>query len=1148
MKTRKWISAIRAAIPIGLIVLLGLPTILRPAEVRVARLTVEAGTTDLSGGALLMPDEAAAAALNRWETTADGYRLRHPRHTATFAPDGLHFMPRRGKLGWAWRLTFVGAGDAPLAGVATGRVPPTRLAQGVAYPRGGLVEQYQAQKNAIEQQFLIPRPLPLGGADLVIAGAVESAGAFEATATGWLWQAEQAGVRLGNVRVYDAQGVTLPVTMAVTANSTRIVVDGSALAQAAYPVTIDPEIGANDFRLSFMGGDGLFDAFQPAVACNSQANEYLVVWYGDDNTGSLVDSEYEIFGQRVDATTGQPIGSNFRISDMGGSGNAAYGAFAPAVAYNSTDNQYLVVWSGDDNTGSLVDEEFEIYGQRLSASGGGLGTNDFRISDMGPDGNPAYDAYTPAVVYNSTDNQYLVVWSGDDDINEEYEIYGQRLSATGGGLGTNDFRISDMGPDGNAAYGAFEPAVAYNSQNNEYLVVWSGDDNTGSLVDGEFEIFGQRLNATGGGLGTNDFRISVMGGTGNAAYDAFGPEVAYNSTDNEYLVVWDGNNSDAEFEIYGQLLSATGGGISFRRISDMGPDGNAAYGASGSAVAYNSQANEYLVTWWGDNDYFQVDDEYEIFGQRLDADGNEVGDNDLRISYVGAPYNINYSAYNPAMVYNSRANQYLVVWRGDDNTPPLEDNEYEIFGRRMGEPEEVRISHMGGDALFDAFRPAVAYNSTDNEYLVVWSGDDDAGSLVDEEFEIYGQRVNAATGELILGWFLISHMMDGNAAYDALDPAVAYNSQANQYLVVWSGDDDTGSLVDEEFEIFGQRLHADGDEMDYNFRISDMGPDGNASYDASDPAVAYNSQNNEYLVGDDNTGSLVNEEFEIFGQRLNASGTEVGANDFRISDMGGDGVTDYNAFLPALAYNSTDNQYLVVWQGDDSTTPLVNNEFEIFGQRLNASGTEVGTNDFRISDMGPNGNTAYGGYLPAVAYNSQANEYLVVWQGTDNTAPLVAGETEIFGQRLNATGTEVGTNDFRISDMGPNGNTAYGGYLPAVAYNSQSNQYLVVWYGDDNTGSLVDGEFEIFAQHLDASGAEVGDNDFRLSDMGPDGNTAYEATYPAVAYSSADKVYLLVWQGDDDTGPLVDEEFEIFGQLFVPSVRIYLPLVLNNAR
>jgi DNA-binding response OmpR family regulator len=34
----------------------------------------------------------------------------------------------------------------------------------------------------------------------------------------------------------------------------------------------------------------------------------------------------------------------------------------------------------------------------------------------------------------------------------------------------------------------------------------------------------------------------------------------------------------------------------------------------------------------------------------------------------------------------------------------------------------------------------------------------------------------------------------------------------NEYLVVWQGDDDTGSLVDNEFEVFGQRLAANGDE------------------------------------------------------------------------------------------------------------------------------------------------------------------------------------------------------------------------------------------------------------------------------------------------------------------------------------------------
>ncbi len=143
-----------------------------------------------------------------------------------------------------------------------------------------------------------------------------------------------------------------------------------------------------------------------------------------------------------------------------------------------------------------MDEEYEIFGQRLSATGGQVGTNDFRISDMGPDGNAAYDATRPAVAYNSTDNEWLVVWEGDDPgalADDEYEIFGQQLSATGSQVGT-DLRLSDMGPDGNAAYDAFKPAVAHNgSAASEYLVVWYGDDDTAPLVDDEYEIYGQRF-------------------------------------------------------------------------------------------------------------------------------------------------------------------------------------------------------------------------------------------------------------------------------------------------------------------------------------------------------------------------------------------------------------------------------------------------------------------------------------------------------------------------------------------------------------------------------------------------------------------------------------------------------------------------------
>ena len=467
---------------------------------------------------------------------------------------------------------------------------------------------------------------------------------------------------------------------------------------------------------------------------------------------------------------------------------------------------------------------------------------------------------------------------------------------------------------------------------------------------------------------------------------------------------------------------------------------------------------------------------------------------------------------------------------------------------------DFRLSDMGpdGDAIYDALSPAVAYNSTGDEYLVVWSGDDDTGTLVDEEGEIFGQRVDAASGVEIGADFRLSDMgPDGDANYDASSPAVAYNSADNEYLVVWSGDDDTGALVKGECEIFGQRVSASGEEIGADFRLSDMGPDGQTYFGASSPAVAYNSTDNEYLVvwgGDDDTGGLANNEYEIFGQRVSAAGAEIGA-DFRLSDMGPDGNTNYDAYRPAVAYNTVGNEYLVVWYGDDDTGGLVDEELEIFGQRVSAAGTEIDA-DFRLSDMGPDGDANYDAYFPAVAYNSAEDEYLAVWCGDDDTGGLVDYEYEIFGQRVNAAGTEIDA-DFRLSDMGPDGDAIYDALYPAVAYNSADNEYLVVWSGDDDTGTLVNEELEIYGQQMSATGTEIGTNDLRLSDMGPDGNANYGADSPAVAYSSAGNECLVVWHGDDDTGGLVDEEYEIFGQrVDVNGVDDddwqYLPLILRG--
>jgi hypothetical protein len=382
--------------------------------------------------------------------------------------------------------------------------------------------------------------------------------------------------------------------------------------------------------------------------------------------------------------------------------------------------------------------------------------------------------------------------------------------------------------------------------------------------------------------------------------------------------------------------------------------------------------------------------------------------------------------------------------------------------------------------------------------------------------------------------FRISFMgPDGSPNYNASNVASAYNSTAKESLVVWSGQDNTGSLVDGEQEVFAQRVSAGGALLGTRIRVSDMGPDGNPDYSASNPSVAYNPANDQYLVvwyGDDNTAPLVNNEREIFGQLLGAAGGAVGVNDFRISDLGPDGDPAYNAFSPSVAYNSVDSLWLVTWQGDDNTGALVDNESEVYAQVLTAAGVEAGVNDRRISDMGPDGDANYRAGDSMVAYSSVDNQFLVVWEGDDDTGALVNNDVEIFGQRLTNFGVEGGANDFRISDLGPDGSTSYEALSPAVAYSSIDNRFLVTWDGDDNSAPLVNGEYEVFGQLVDRTGSEVGSNDFRISDMGPDGSTAYSAGRSAVAYSSADNQFLVTWQSDE-TAPLVDDELEIFGQL-----------------
>ena len=314
-----------------------------------------------ASGQTLTPDEAVIAAVNHLEATDTGWMLKNPQHWVEFTAEGITFRPRHGGPEWKWKLSAVGTAQVKTPLVHLQEVMPVNeSAEVVAFRRLGMTERYLAKVRTLEQQFVLLQPLDLGGEDLVIAGQVDCAGTFSREEKQWVWKTGNGAVTLGDVLVYDADGKELEAHMEVSSNGTKIVVANSGLAAATYPVTIDPEIGTNDFRISDMGPDGnaAFDGFTPAVAYNSTNNEYLVVWQGDDNTSPLVDNENEIFGQRITAATGAEIGVNdFRISDMGADGNTVFAAAVPNAIFNNTNNESLVVWRGDDTT----NDENEIY-------------------------------------------------------------------------------------------------------------------------------------------------------------------------------------------------------------------------------------------------------------------------------------------------------------------------------------------------------------------------------------------------------------------------------------------------------------------------------------------------------------------------------------------------------------------------------------------------------------------------------------------------------------------------------------------------------------------------------------------------------------------------------------------------------------------
>ena len=261
-------------------------------------------------------------------------------------------------------------------------------------------------------------------------------------------------------------------------------------------------------------------------------------------------------------------------------------------------------------------------------------------------------------------------------------------------------------------------------------------------------------------------------------------------------------------------------------------------------------------------------------------------------------------------------------------------------------------------------------------------------------------------------------------------------------------------------------MAADGRRIKYDFRI---GGSGTSSQGVA--FVAHNPVSNRYLVVWNDDRDAATRGWDVYGQRLKATGTPAGEV-FRISTS-----TDTFDEVPrGVIRNPINNQYLVLFTGG-----VLGGWESIHGQRVKASGRLAGE-PFRINQTPLSPSEGF----PAIAHNATRNQYLVAWSNSTTGAD---SEWSVVGQRVKATGRPAG-DQFEISDA----TAAHPVHTPAITHGPSTDQYLVVWMGL---------QWNLLVRTVRGTGKPIGPS-LQISDLS-------HTLYPAAVHNPVEQQHLVIW-------------------------------------
>jgi hypothetical protein len=316
---------------------------------------------------------------------------------------------------------------------------------------------------------------------------------------------------------------------------------------------------------------------------------------------------------------------------------------------------------------------------------------DFYIQDWPPD--PSYGTLSEMhadVAYNSVDDLFMVVFDWDFHGGDARDVMFVRVHSDGA-IDPMPFEVVE-----DAAWDDANPAVAYNPDDDNYLVVWERRDATGVA-----QLFGAIVDGTS--VGT-PFYIAVGGA------DHLAPDVAYSSAAGRYLVVWEDHNIGwvGPPDIVGASADGTGGN---RQTLHIAPEPNVGTSEQRRpAVTAHGTLPRWLVTW--EDSRTAATTGIDIYGQQVAFDGSTLSLPDGQFP-IGAQTG---EAAAPAVAWGPVGladGEYLTVWT---------ENSW-IFGQRVSADSTlaggaITISSGVADAKTD---PAVVYAPAADAWWVVWA-------------------------------------------------------------------------------------------------------------------------------------------------------------------------------------------------------------------------------------------------------------------------------------------------------------------------------------------------------------------------------------------------------------------------------------------